>query len=236
MRKGRHLALLCTVFFILAGFTSGGVAGTMVDKNLFAPDRKPPSPETVEAPPQKTQPGVSLKAIQLDGVMIQGATRKAIIRHKGKMPGSTEKKGQSPYTTIQEGESVGDYKVVKINTKSITLEKDGKQEDVNLFAEGKVVPPAPRLPAVPPPNVQQESPPPLQNRGAMPPGGQPVPVMGGNDPANRFPQQNNPAMGMVQPPPGQFVEGVQQAPEEGMVPEELMNPNDDGGGAVGDGQ
>ena len=170
MKKGGYFALLCAVVLTLAAFTSKGFGGsTMVEKNLFAPERKPPSPEAVEAPPQKNQPGVSIKAIQLDGVLIQGANRKAIIRHKGKMPGSTDKKGESPYTTVREGESVGDYKVVKINSKSITLEKDGTQEEVNLFAEGKVVPPAPRLPAVPLPNVQQESPSPAQSQGSHAP-------------------------------------------------------------------
>lgn len=56
MKKGRHSALLCTVFFILAGFTSGGLAGTMVEKNLFAPDRKPPSPKRLKRPLKKPSP------------------------------------------------------------------------------------------------------------------------------------------------------------------------------------
>jgi hypothetical protein len=235
MKKGGYFALLCAVVLFLAAFTSKGFGGsTMVEKNLFAPERKPPSPEAVEAPPQKNQPGVSIKAIQLDGVLIHGSSRKALIRHKGKMPGGNNKKGESPYSTVQEGEAVGDYKVVKINSKSITLEKDGKQEEVNLFAEGKVVPPAPRLPQAPLPNAQQESPPPTQARGNMAPGSQPPPVMEGNDPANRLPQLNNPAMAIVQPPGGQPMDGNQPGVDEGMAADELVN--DDGAGSAGDGQ
>jgi len=50
-------------------------------KNLFAPDRKPPS-QQADPSHQSNQPGIQPKAIQLDGVFIHGDTKKALIRLK----------------------------------------------------------------------------------------------------------------------------------------------------------
>ena len=109
----------------------------MVDKNLFALERKPLPPEAPGAPAQPNKSGLSHTNMQLDGVMIQGNTRKALLRLKGPLPAPAgEKRGKppSPYMTVREGQQVGEYRVVKIETKSISLEKEGQTFVVSLFA------------------------------------------------------------------------------------------------------
>ncbi|NLI80577.1 MAG: hypothetical protein GX443_02665 [Deltaproteobacteria bacterium] len=132
--------------FMGVGFPASGPV--MVEKNLFAQDRKPTSSETATAAPQANKPGLNPKAVQLDGVLIQGETKKAIIRFKGAVAGM-EKDKSSPFSTVREGEKIGEYQVVKIEPKSISLEKDGETIVVNLFAEGKVSPPVPPVPTSP---------------------------------------------------------------------------------------
>jgi|GEM_PF-1712622 len=146
----RWIVTFLTVFLVVAAFASGATAvSLMVERNLFAPDRKPPVPDSPDAGKGQGKPGLSPKAIQLDGIMSVGETRKAIIRAKTPGSGPSQEKGksQSPYTTVQEGDTVGEYRVVKIESKSVSLEKDGQSIVVNIFAEGKVVPPPPPTPA-----------------------------------------------------------------------------------------
>ncbi len=146
----------------------------MVEKNLFALDRKPPSPESAVQSPQPNKAGLSAKAIQLDGVFIRGETKKAIVRVKGQIPGADKAKTQNPYVTVTEGEKLGDFQVVKIEPRRISLEKDGQTEVVNLFAEGKIVVPAPPQPTSPTPAPTPPQP------GQAPPGqmGGPPPQAG----------------------------------------------------------
>ncbi|NTU48916.1 MAG: hypothetical protein HGA84_07945, partial [Syntrophobacteraceae bacterium] len=123
-------------------------APVMVEKNLFSEDRKPTPPETAAPKPQAAKPGLNPKALQLDGVFIHGDSKRAIVRFKGQMPGS-EKGKPTPFATVREGEKIGDYQVLKIEPKRITLEKEGENIVVDLFMEGKVVPPPPPIPGTP---------------------------------------------------------------------------------------
>jgi hypothetical protein len=148
MRGRRGLLSVLAIPIAVFAFGPVGVsAPLMIEKNLFSQDRKPPSPETAAATPQKSTSAVSVKAIQLDGVMIQGNSKKALLRVKGPVPGARKGKEKSPYMSVEEGERFGDYQVVKIEAKSISLEKDGEVFVVNLFAEGKIVPPLPAPPS-----------------------------------------------------------------------------------------
>lgn len=156
------------LLWMIPAFAFG--APIMVEKNLFSQDRKPPSPESAKPPPQANKPGVSVKSIQLDGVIVFGEDRKALLRVKG--PTATGGKGKqaSPYVVVREGGRVGDYKVVKIETKSVHLEKDGQTETIALFAEGKVSPPIPQSPPgmnAPPPEGPQA---PAEGAKGRPPG------------------------------------------------------------------
>lgn len=152
--------LLCCLFLTGALFIGSIAEGApiMVDKNLFAQDRKAPSPESATAAAQPNKAGMPITNLQLDGVMINGGTKKALIRMKsqgGAGTGADRKKQPSPYVTVREGQQVGDFRVSKIEAKSIALEKDGQTYQLNLFAEGKIAPPATAAPpaAGPPPDA-----------------------------------------------------------------------------------
>jgi hypothetical protein len=112
----------------------------MVEKNLFSQERKPSSGET-PTPTVQTGPPLPPKAIQLDGIMIHGNIRKALLRLKGGSSPKEKGKKDSPFTTVREGEKVSDYTVTKIGTRSVSLEKGGQTFEVFLYAEGKVLPP-----------------------------------------------------------------------------------------------
>ncbi len=179
--------------------SDGACTSVMVEKNLFAQDRKPPSPESAAQAPQPSKPGLSVKAFQLDGVFIRGDIKKAIVRVKGQLPGADKTKPQNPYITVGEGEKLGDFQVVKIEPRSISLEKDGQTEVVNLFAEGKVVVPAPPVPSSPMPVVAPPAPPqPVQ----VPPAGMPPPMAGQPpQPPMQQGQAGGHMPGVAQPPP-----------------------------------
>lgn len=209
MKGGKYIAwlLLFGGGWLVGGTMPALSASLMIEKNLFAPDRKPPSPEAA-APAQSNKPGLTAKAVQLDGVFIRGDTRKAILRMKGQIPGADKAKPQNPYVTVKEGEKIGDLQVVKIDFRSVSLEKDGQIEKIDLFASGKVVPPPPPVPATP-----AAAPPPEAAKGQGSPGGQAPPVAppGGNQP------------GVAQAPGAPVPPGAQR----GLRPPGQMEQSDD---------
>lgn len=142
MRLKRFLFSCLIVTGVACIGSIGTAAPLMIEKNLFAQDRKPPPPESAVSTAQPNRPGMPISNIQLDGVVIQGNAKKAIVRLKN--PGATgdKKKVQSPFVTVREGQQVGDFRVSKIEPKSISLEKDGQTHVVSLFAENKVSTPA----------------------------------------------------------------------------------------------
>jgi hypothetical protein len=165
----------------------------MVEKNLFATDRKAPPPESADTSAKPAKPGIAIGNIQLDGVIIQSNAKRAVLRMKNQPGGPAGKKGQpSPFVTVREGQMVSDYRVSKIESRSISLEKDGQTFIVGLFAENKVVTP-PSPPPAPVPVQQPMGAPGVapQEAGAnQPPGAQPQP---GYNPQN--PQQLPPGQG-----------------------------------------
>ena len=194
-------------------------APLMVEKNLFATDRKPPPPESADSSPKAAKPGMAIGNIQLDGVIIQNNAKRAVLRMKSQPAGAPGKKGQpsSPFVTVREGQAVGDYRVSKIESKSISLEKDGQTFTVSLFAENKVVTPA-SVPPAPTPVQQPMAAPGVapQEAGANQPPG--VPLQPGYDPAN--PQQLPPAE--MTPPPNPNVGGYPAS--QGNVPPNMYAP------------
>lgn len=182
---------LAPVLMIIVLTASSTVPATplMVEKNLFSQERKPPSAEA-PGPATPTAPPVPPKAIQLDGIMIHGPVRKALLRLKGGTGAREKGKKDSPFTTVSEGEKVNDYTVTKIGTRSISLEKGGQTFEVFLYAEGKVLPP---LAPTPPSAPMQPPPPPRAQGGGMPADVEPA-VHSGVNPAGAMPPdlQTNP--------------------------------------------
>jgi hypothetical protein len=153
-------------------------APLMVEKNLFSNDRKPPPPESADASSKSAKPGVPVGNIQLDGVIIESNAKRAILRMKSMPAAPVAKKGQpdSPFVIVREGQTVSDFLVTKIESKSVSLEKDGQTFVIGLFAANKVAsPPSPvPAPVAPPPQEQESNQPDVQaQQGGIPP--QPVP-------------------------------------------------------------
>ena len=176
------------LMWVLVSSAVCAAAPLMVEKNLFATDRKPPSPESVDASSKPAKPGMALGNIQLDGVIIQSSGKKAVLRMKNQAAGPPGRKGPSvsPFVTVREGQMVSDYRVSKIESKSISLEKDGQTVTIGLFAGNKVVTPL-SAPQAPVPAQQPMAAPGVapQEAGANQPPG--VPLQPGYSPAN--PQQ-----------------------------------------------
>jgi hypothetical protein len=172
---------LSVLLFLACGAVFNAICSAgplMVDKNLFANDRKPPPPDSADSSPKAAKPGMAIGNFQLDGVIIESNAKRAVLRMKTPPAGAAAKKGQpvSPFVTVREGQIVSDYRVTKIDSKSISLEKDGETFIIGLFAENKVS--APASPVPPPAPVQPPTPPPgvaaQQQAGGIQPGIQPV--------------------------------------------------------------
>jgi hypothetical protein len=128
----------------------------MVQRNLFSPDRRPPSPDSPTPAGEHREARTSPTAVQLDGVFIYGESKSALLRlksqpHPGRRgPGGAGEEGStSPYVTVSEGEQAGEFRVVKIDSRSVTLEKDGEIVEVKLFESDKVSPPVQAVPSTP---------------------------------------------------------------------------------------
>lgn len=201
-------------------------APLMVEKNLFATDRKAPPPESADTSVKAAKPGMAIGNIQLDGVIIESNSKKAVLRMKNQPAGAQVKKGQpaSPFVTVREGQMVSDYRVSKIESKSISLEKDGQTFTVGLFAENKVVSPASvapaPAPAQPPPAAPGVAP---QEAGAnQPPGVQPQPGYNPADPQQAAPAAPTPRSG---PNIAGYPASQRQAPQNVYAP--VINPDSD---------
>jgi len=169
---------------LLVGF-AGGVAAQpaatgqplMVEKNLFSAERKPMDAKAAE--PAAEAPKLAKGTIQLDGIFIHDDVRKAILRVNPSLLKKSKNKAE-PFVSVGENDQIGDYKVVKIEARSITLEQRGASFIIPLFAPGKVTPPPPKLPtaagASPQPGPAGRPPQPQPAR-EMPPG-QPPPAPG----------------------------------------------------------
>jgi hypothetical protein len=223
--------LALTAVWVLFFSSNSACAPIMVDKNLFASDRKPPSPESAAPAPQTNKGGLSAKAVQLDGIFMQGDTKKAIVRVKGQMPGS---KSQNPYITVGEGEKLADLLVVKIDSRSISLERDGQTEVVKLFGDGKIVVPPPPVPTSPAPTPPQQgmAPPAADAAGAqgqpgVHPPQPPTPQATGNIPVLQRPRAGGPPGGrQAVAPPGQNQPDESGAPsDEGDLEGEAEEPS-----------
>jgi hypothetical protein len=139
-------------------------------------------------------------AIQLDGVFLHGDVKKAILRVNPSMLKKPAAKGKTdPFVTVSEDEQLGDYRVSKIEPRSITVEQRGSSFVVPLFAPGKVAPPPPKAPSAaapgqPPQAGAPGAPHQPQAARARQRGQQPAPAPG---------QQPAPAPGQQLQPPGQ---------------------------------
>jgi hypothetical protein len=204
------LSLLAWLLIFVAGL-AGAQEPLMVEKNLFSPERK--AVETKGPEPTGEAPKLPKGAIQLDGVFLHGDVKKAILRVNPSMLKKPAAKGKTdPFVTVSEDEQLGDYRVAKIEPRSITVEQRGSTFVVPLFAPGKVAPPPPKAPSAAPGQPPPGAPPPQAAR-AQPPGQPPMPMPGEQlQPAGQ-PGDQDYAPGNPQPNP-QFPGGAPQPDDD----------------------
>ncbi len=190
MKKRLSMLLPAVLMLVLITVSSAhSEEPPMVEKNLFSPDRRP-GVAGVAAPEQRESRSGPL-SVQLDGVFIYGDQKIALLRMKSQPPGGAGRKGEetSPYVRVREGDSVGEYRVTKIESRSVTLEKDGEKQDIALFAKNKISPPVQAMPTAPVAAPVPVPPTPVPNQSApIPPGSHtgspPPPGRGGTPPLN----------------------------------------------------
>jgi hypothetical protein len=175
----------------------------VVEKNLFAPERKPLEVKAEEPKPEA--PKMAKGSIQLDGVIIRGDTRKAIFKVN---PGliKDQKNKTNPYVTLGLNEQIGEYRIEKIEPRVVTLESRGSTMEVPLFTAGKAAAPAPSAPQAPgsvtvmsptapgqpgqaAPGQPQQKAPPQPLPPALPAGTPPANVAPSSQPQHVAPQQ-----------------------------------------------
>ncbi|MDR3556849.1 MAG: hypothetical protein P4L55_19015 [Syntrophobacteraceae bacterium] len=146
----KRIPIVC-FFLLLNGLFSPLFAAppSMVEKNLFSQERKPPLPASESESTQGTGSGVEIENIQLDGVVFRGNSRKALLRLKNGQMAAPGQEGNPlpPVVTVRVGEMVDEYRVTKIDLRSVTLEKSGQAYTIGLFASNKVVAPASPAPS-----------------------------------------------------------------------------------------
>jgi hypothetical protein len=97
------------------------------------PEAPPPQPQAEPILPNGLS-GMKASNIRLEGIIILGDDRKAMIRLKVPKVDLERKKWESPFRTVREGQDIEGFRVVKIEPKSISVEKDGKTYEIHLFA------------------------------------------------------------------------------------------------------
>ena len=104
----------------------------VVEKNLFSPERKGPEPESGDEKEKDTVEGEKGPGnILLYGIVVKGSYRKALLSN----PDRTKDKRRFVWVSV--GDSLGDYKLVDIQSEKVFLEKGGKRYELSLYAGKK---------------------------------------------------------------------------------------------------
>ncbi len=234
-RSSRHggscgLTVLVLLAVFWGGFAAPAAAAErplMVEKNLFSAERK--ADESKPDAPAAEAPKLPKGAIQLDGVFIHDDVRKAILRVNPSLFKPPRKK-VDPFVSVGENEQVGDYRVVKIEPRSITLEQRGTSFVIPLFMPGKVSPPPPKVASAPsappravPPGPPAQQPPARPVSPSQPPG---IPTAPGEQ---LLPQgQGGPGAEGIPLPPGYVTPPPRpQPPMEAPSPDEEMDDSNE---------
>ncbi|MDY0307850.1 MAG: hypothetical protein RBR18_15580 [Desulfovibrionaceae bacterium] len=133
----RHAGMPAFVLSALLGLgvvpsTHAGPA--VVEKNLFSPERRPPSAPEIAL----TGRGQEQAIVVLGIVVIGSSSPSALIRFRQGRPmnGQTGPK----HLLVRAGDQVGDYQVHRIDSGGLILERGEKRYAVPLSREGNVAP------------------------------------------------------------------------------------------------
>ncbi len=156
MDSRRAFVRFCFVcfFFLCVPLSSSAYAvdDIIVKKNLFSPNRTPPSPVDNE---QKVDSSLKLSDLQLDGIIFFSTQKSAVLRVNKRLKGSPGK--SSSYSVVREGELIGPYKVVRIYKDRIVVDYNGELHDLLLHRPGKRISPPPPPPPSPVTEDRKES-------------------------------------------------------------------------------
>ena len=132
----RHAGMPAFVLSTLLGLgvvPSAHADPAVVEKNLFSPERRPPSaPEIALTGRGKEQGG----PIVVLGIVVIGSSSPSALVRFGQGHPMNGQTGSKPLL-VRAGELVGDYLVHRIDPGGLVLERGGKRYAVPLSREGK---------------------------------------------------------------------------------------------------
>ena len=104
----------------------------IVEKDLFSPDRKPPKQDPEAQKGDKSVEKKRLPAnLQLFGVVLKGRSTKALLSNPDR------RKNKKRYVWVTEGEEIGGYKLIRIHSDRVVLDKRGVRYELSLYAGKK---------------------------------------------------------------------------------------------------
>jgi len=138
----RHFAGAALLAATITGLALAGQP-EMIERNLFAPDRKAPAParpDSVEKPDARNSP------LQLDAVIIIGPGRQALVSYIGEVPNKAGKKAIIR-KWVRQGDSLDTGHVVRsIEPTRIELVREGEASSLELHGDKQLAPPLQEMP------------------------------------------------------------------------------------------
>lgn len=162
------LALICSLPGFIA--TAAAQEPILVERNLFSPDRTPPSLEESAAESGEDGLALSPESIQLDAVLIFGEMEKALLSYpsadspqiqrnlppniKGAAPRQRRSSRHSARVQrenqwVVEKDQVANFTVKSIKSDEVQLERDGQDFVIYLHQQDKISEPDTALPTAP---------------------------------------------------------------------------------------
>ncbi|MFC4161816.1 hypothetical protein [Chitinimonas lacunae] len=119
-------------------------------KNAFDPARKPWTLPVPPPPPPPPPPPLSENEVRVQGIIVSGTTKKALVELLGRMLSEVQSqpgKPARPYKMVSIGDTLGGYQLVDIQAGKLVFEQGGFRSDLsfkiaqNRPAAGITVPP-----------------------------------------------------------------------------------------------
>lgn len=119
-------------------------------KNAFDPARKPWTLPVPPPPPPPPPPPLSENEVRVQGIIVSGNTKKALVELLGRMLSEVQTqpgKPARPYKMVSVGDTLGGYQLVDIQAGKLIFEQGGFRSDLtfkvaqNRPAAGITVPP-----------------------------------------------------------------------------------------------
>jgi hypothetical protein len=125
--------------FVLSALLGLGVVPSahagpaVVEKNLFSPERRPPTAPEIALTGRGQEQGGTIEVL---GIVIIGSSKPSALVRVGQGRTAPGRNGSQP-VLVRAGDQVGDYLVNRIEAGGLVLERGGKRYAVPLSREGK---------------------------------------------------------------------------------------------------